>query len=41
MPHDRMQGGGEDSALGFSEGELLYPPVLTPRSTAKLREGKM
>lgn len=29
------------SALGFCEGKLLYPPVLTPRSTARLREGKM
>lgn len=41
VPHDRMQGGGKGSALGFSEGKLLYPPVLTPRNTAKLREGKM
>lgn len=40
VPHDRMQGGGKSSALGFSEGKLLYPPVLTPRSTTKLREGK-
>lgn len=41
VPHDRMQGGGDGSALGFCEGKALYPPVLTPRSTARLREGKM
>ena len=41
VPHDRMQGGGDGSALGFCEGKVLYPPVLTPRSTARLREGKM
>lgn len=41
VPHDRMQGGGDGSALGFCEGKALYPPVLTPRTTAGLREGKM
>lgn len=41
VPHDRMQGGEGGSALGFCEGKVLYPPVLTPRSTARLREGKM
>lgn len=39
VPHDRMQGGEGGSALGFCEGKALYPPVLTPRSTARLREG--
>lgn len=39
VPHDRIQGGEGGSALGFCEGKALYPPVLTPRSTARLREG--
>lgn len=39
MPHDRMQGGGTAPHWVYVR-KALYPPVLTPRGTVRLREGK-
>lgn len=39
VPHDRMQGGGTAPHWVYVR-KALYPPVLTPRGTVRLREGK-
>lgn len=39
VPHDRMQDGGAAPHCVYVR-KALYPPVLTPRGTARLREGK-